>query len=170
MRPPGARISDALHRQWLMLRLIPRAPRKIDSAGLESALREQGQHIDRRSIQRDLHKLSALFPIVCDDSHKPFGWSWMRDGLVPSRLEPRGPALELRVRLRTVDGLPLDGRLSRDEDGWHLLEATAPDNVDLRRWILGEGAGVEVLAPATLREQIRRIVRDAARLYERRRG
>ncbi len=62
-----------------MLRLIPRAPRKIDTATLQAALRAEGYVVDRRSIQRDLHKLSTVFPIVCDDAHKPYGWSWMRD-------------------------------------------------------------------------------------------
>jgi predicted DNA-binding transcriptional regulator YafY len=66
-----------LMRQWEMLRAIPRAPRKIDGASLEMLLTELGYDVDRRTIQRDLQKLSEAFPLVCDDRTKPFGWSFM---------------------------------------------------------------------------------------------
>jgi predicted DNA-binding transcriptional regulator YafY len=62
-----------------MLRLLPRAPRKIDTARLEAMLAEAGFTIDRRSVQRDLQELSAHFPIECDSDTKPYGWSWSRD-------------------------------------------------------------------------------------------
>lgn len=35
-------MSDVLHRQWQMLRLLPRAPRKIDGARIEALLAETG--------------------------------------------------------------------------------------------------------------------------------
>jgi predicted DNA-binding transcriptional regulator YafY len=75
-------MPDTLMRQWEMLRLIPRAPRKIDGASLEQKLRDVGYDIDRRSVQRDLQKLSELFPIYADERSKPFGWSWSTDGAV----------------------------------------------------------------------------------------
>jgi predicted DNA-binding transcriptional regulator YafY len=59
--------------------MIPRYPRKIDTATIESLLERQGITIHRRSIQRDLEKLSDIFPITCDDRDKPFGWSWSAD-------------------------------------------------------------------------------------------
>ncbi len=72
-------MSDTLVRHWHMLRLLPRAPRKIPTAEIETSLAERGLTVSRRSIQRDLQKLSGFFPIVCDERHKPYGWSWMRD-------------------------------------------------------------------------------------------
>ena len=72
-------MPETLLRQWLMLRSIPRAPRRISTAMLESKLADEGFEIDRRSIQRDLHKLSSFFPLVCDDSTKPYGWSWSHE-------------------------------------------------------------------------------------------
>lgn len=83
---------DKLHRQWLMLNMIPVAPRKIDSATIESKLIEAGHPVSRRTIQRDLIKLAELgvFPIEYDDSSTPYGWSWMKDGVlfnIPS-MEP----------------------------------------------------------------------------------
>jgi hypothetical protein len=72
-------MSDALLRHWHLLRALPRAPRKTTTAQIEARLRGAGFPIDRRSIERDLHKLSATFPLECDDRSRPFGWSWARD-------------------------------------------------------------------------------------------
>ncbi len=78
----------ALQRQWMLLARLPRLPRKIDAATLETNLHEAGIRIHRRTIQRDLVALSRLFPIVCDERNKPFGWSLSqdapRDGLAMS--------------------------------------------------------------------------------------
>jgi predicted DNA-binding transcriptional regulator YafY len=69
--------SETLRRQWTLLALIPRAPRKIDSARLERLLDEQGIELTRRSIQRTLESLSQQFVgLRCDDRSKPFGWCW----------------------------------------------------------------------------------------------
>jgi predicted DNA-binding transcriptional regulator YafY len=38
-----------------------------------------GHDISARSVERDLEKLSDIFPLVKDDRSRPFGWSWMRD-------------------------------------------------------------------------------------------
>ena len=72
-------MANALLRHWQMLRLIPRAPRKLSTAMLRDRLLERGFDVDLRSIQRDLHKLSTSFPLVCDERSKPFGWSWSRE-------------------------------------------------------------------------------------------
>jgi predicted DNA-binding transcriptional regulator YafY len=83
-------MSASLHRQWVMLSLLPREPRRIDAATLEAQLREHGLTINRRSIQRDLVALSALFPIVCDERTKPYQWSWAKGGpgVLPSGMSP----------------------------------------------------------------------------------
>lgn len=76
---PERIIVSTSYRHWLLLRMIPRYPRKIDTATIESLMERQGVTIHRRSIQRDLEKLSAIFPLSCDDRDKPFGWSWSAD-------------------------------------------------------------------------------------------
>lgn len=73
------RNQDTLFRQWHMLRLIPRHPRKITVQDIQQALDGQGFTITHRSIQRDLNDLSEIFPLLCDSREKPYGWSWQRD-------------------------------------------------------------------------------------------
>ncbi len=70
-------MSDTVLRHWMMLRHLPRYPRKIDAATLADVLANAGYEVSRRSIERDLVKLSSVFPVTCDDQHKPYGWSWM---------------------------------------------------------------------------------------------
>ncbi|MBF0261209.1 MAG: WYL domain-containing protein [Magnetococcales bacterium] len=70
--------SDTLLRQWAMLRLIPRQPRRISTTDIWGRLKDQGYCVDVRTVQRDLDKLSTIFPLVCDE-HKPKGWSWMKE-------------------------------------------------------------------------------------------
>lgn len=71
-------MKETLLRQWLMLRAIPRLPRKISTGRLVSLLEERGHGTTLRTIQRDLNALSTVFPLVGDDS-KPQGWSWSKD-------------------------------------------------------------------------------------------
>ncbi|MEB2311438.1 MAG: WYL domain-containing protein [Sorangiineae bacterium] len=72
--------ADTLYRHWALLRLVPRAPRRIDTSRLEALLAEEGIVIGRRSIQRDLERLAARFTTLrCDDSHKPYAWYWEAD-------------------------------------------------------------------------------------------
>ena len=73
-------MAETFLRQWAMLKLIPHAPRKVDSLSLRTGLRQQGFQVDLRTLQRDLKTLSALFPLRCDTRAKPFGWQWMSGG------------------------------------------------------------------------------------------
>lgn len=58
--------------------MIPRAPRKIAATEICARLAGQGMGATLRTVQRDLHALSVLFPLVGDQS-KPMGWSWRAD-------------------------------------------------------------------------------------------
>jgi len=98
--PRRGGVSETVLRYWQMLRLVPRAPRKIDSATVERLLRDEGIEIGRRSIQRELEALSTSFPALsCDRRSKPFGWSWERDALT---LEVPGMSLSTAVTLDLV--------------------------------------------------------------------
>lgn len=73
-------IRDTLFRYLAMLQLIPRSPGRISTPVLWEKLAERGFHIDTRSLQRDLRdRLSLHFPLICDDSERPYRWYFDRD-------------------------------------------------------------------------------------------
>jgi len=72
-------MSDTLMRQWKMLRMIPRHPIKISTDELVKRLAEAEYETTLRTVQRDLMKLSGIYPLTCVDNKKPFGWSWMAE-------------------------------------------------------------------------------------------
>lgn len=96
--------NDTLMRQWELLRLLPRAPRKTTVAELQQRLKVQGYPTSSRTIERDLQNLSQRFGLVVDQSSKPYGWSWAKDanfGFTPRLSTSQGVALLLsQVHLR----------------------------------------------------------------------
>lgn len=73
-------MSETLYRQMKLLRLLPRKPRKIDSATLKSKLENRGIAVEMRTLQRDLENmLDGGLPIIRDKRSKPYGWSWDGD-------------------------------------------------------------------------------------------
>ena len=73
---------ETLHRQWQMLRLLPRYPLKVTAKGLCEKLHAENYEVTKRTIERDLMSLSESFPIVADERDKPYGWSWAKDGAI----------------------------------------------------------------------------------------
>ncbi len=78
MADPG----HALTRQWILLQEIPRAPRSRTTAELHAALRDRGYEVTKRTTERDLERLSAIFPITCDEEGRTHRWYWMEDAAV----------------------------------------------------------------------------------------
>lgn len=64
-----------------MLRMLPRAPRKLAASEICRRLEGLGMATTLRTVQRDLHTLSLSFPVESDQS-KPIGWSWRADAAV----------------------------------------------------------------------------------------
>ena len=69
-------MADTALRYLEMLQLIPRYPHAINTAELKDRLAELGYDINVRSIQRDLEKLSVSFPLISDESVRPYRWSF----------------------------------------------------------------------------------------------
>lgn len=67
---------DTLLRHWETLRLIPRAPRKVTADEICRRLANNGYQVSKRTVERDLDKLSLAFPLTKDDRNKPYGWQW----------------------------------------------------------------------------------------------
>ena len=70
---------DTLMRQWQMLRMIPRHPQVITATQLKRKLENEQYMVTKRTVERDLQSLSAVFPLTLDESSRPFGWSWQAD-------------------------------------------------------------------------------------------
>lgn len=68
---------ETLQRQWLMLRMIPRHPRRIDAPTIRAHLEAQGIRTTLRTTQRDLNNLCTVFPLDFD-SARPQGWCWRK--------------------------------------------------------------------------------------------
>lgn len=98
-------MADAMLRQWAMLKLIPKSPRKTEVSRLKAQLADMGYFTDLRTIQRDLNKLSEIFPLVGDGA-KPQGWSWLAEGgeLGLQNLDPH-EALTLKLVQGFIDDL-----------------------------------------------------------------
>jgi predicted DNA-binding transcriptional regulator YafY len=152
-------MSDTTLRYLETLLAIPRHPRKISAAEVHLHLEAAGYSIDRRSVERDLQKLSIRFAIACDEGTKPQGWYWRAhaEGLAApgttlaealeldllarylkpilpvsswSALEPRLNAA--RAQLRTLANAPLArwrSRVAVIEDGPPLLAPQVPTAV-----------------------------------------
>lgn len=69
-------MTDFMPRYWHMLRCIPHHPVRITTEEIAHKLASEGFDVTRRTIERDLRKLSEHFAIEADESDKPFGWHW----------------------------------------------------------------------------------------------
>lgn len=96
------------------------------------------------------------------DTYIASGAMGIRDG-EPLRLE----AVFTRRSGEHLYETPLstDQQLHEREDGSLHLSATVPSTRELQWWLLGLGDGVEVLAPAALREQMKSTIASMASRY-----
>jgi len=68
-------MSDVVLRQIEMLRLIPQH-KSITAQKIREKLADIGYETTERTVQRDLNELSRRFPLVCEDTERPFKWHW----------------------------------------------------------------------------------------------
>lgn len=80
-------MSDVAVRYLTMLRAVPFEPKSVTARELASHLAEEGFKVSVRSVQRDLERLSGMFPLQSDDSSRPFRWYFGKDAnlsIIPS--------------------------------------------------------------------------------------
>lgn len=77
-----SRSDETLYRQWVMLKHIPRYPRKITVPTLKNILLGEGYTVDTRTIQRDLNKLSISFPLSNDTEGRKNYWYWIEEAAI----------------------------------------------------------------------------------------
>jgi hypothetical protein len=156
-------MGTTILRQWMVLVMLPRPPRRIDTASIEARLRDRGIEVHRRTIQRDLLELAELFPIVADERAKPYGWRWSEDasGILP--LLPRQrTGLRVNVSLRMprthlsrvleVFGTG-DYELIAVDEPFMTVTITVDNSRLTRRAIFGLCDEVEVLTPGEWRRE-----------------
>lgn len=140
-------MADAIARQQAMLRHVPRAPAKVTAGEVTQRLRDDGYDVSKRTVERDLQSLSDAFPLVLDESSKPYGWSWMKDAhfdFLPRLTISQAVALTLaRAHLRTLlpqgmqkDLQPIFNAAERELSttgwrDWHQRTAIVPTSLAL---------------------------------------
>jgi hypothetical protein len=171
-------MGETILRQWLVLGMLPRPPRRIDTASIEARLRQRGVPRPSPTIQRDLLELAEVFPIVADKRAKPYGWRWADDAPAIRLPSPtRGgvaKGIEIVLRLRksalqeTLDFLGAHcGRVSDKSDDSRIATVTVlmEDSRFVRCLLLGHGEHVEVVSPIALRREITESARRILSVY-----
>lgn len=75
---PRVASTKTIVRLLRILWMLPRAPQKLTTRAIFARLRARGHAVTVRTVERDLQRLRLVVPIVLDDKHKPYGWSWDR--------------------------------------------------------------------------------------------
>ncbi len=139
-------MSDPLLRQWEMLKLIPRE-RKTTVKELKDKLEGLGYTVTRRTLERDLDRLSIPFAIESDTRSKPYGWRYalnMHPANIPGLTSSEALTLVLlETHLKTL--LPVaiaDNLASQFSAARHSLSMEHSDS-KLQSWL----KKVKVLPP-----------------------
>jgi predicted DNA-binding transcriptional regulator YafY len=85
-RGEGFSVVDTSLRYLEMLEIIPRDPDEITVEAIMQVLERRGFSINKRSIQRDLHKLAPIFKLLPSGNERPIRWSY--SDKAPVRLFP----------------------------------------------------------------------------------
>ena len=90
--------TDTILRQWTMLTMIPREPLSIGAGELRERLADEGFQVNVRTIQRDLDKLSRVFPLTNEAQGKANRWYWPQNSRIMD-IPGMDPATALAFRL-----------------------------------------------------------------------
>ncbi|WP_201206271.1 WYL domain-containing protein [Pseudomonas sp. S37] len=161
---PSHPTRHTIARQWQLLKLLPGRHPGMSSTQLQVALSSVGHTTSKRTVERDLVELAALFPLQCNSKGMPYGWYWQpglslgeAQQLQPDALTP--PAqVELHAWVddalaRRLAQAPLsaDMQLTAQTSGGAALVATVHDNRALMSWLLSQAGSIRVQAPQALR-------------------
>lgn len=133
---PSRNVRNTLSRQWELLRLLPPKAPGISASALRQALEDAGYSVTKRTVERDLQELSAIFPLQCNDHGIPWGWHWMPGEAFGLKGLGLGEALSL---VMVEEALPVllprhlyRGLEPRFQQARNKLEALADDNTTAR--------------------------------------
>jgi predicted DNA-binding transcriptional regulator YafY len=125
---PGA-TKNVMLRTWELLKLIPQREPGLTARDLLQQLEAAGYPVSKKTVERDLVELSLTFPLVADDSVKPFRWRWSPGAKLNLPSVALTEALSLVLAAETLMGLmhrsllkPLEGRI---EAAKHVLKGAS---------------------------------------------
>ncbi len=159
-------MSDSVARQVYALSLIPRYPRSVPTTFIKHVLNEVGFHAPIRTVQRDLESLTLRWPMICDDSGKPFKWSWEPDakGTMFPVMDPV-EALTVALAEQHLKNLLPKNSYRRIETYFKQARQTLSekDKSKLRRWtqkvrVFPRGQPLQI---ATVRKDIEQVIYEA---------
>jgi predicted DNA-binding transcriptional regulator YafY len=176
---PSHPTRHTIARQWQLLKLLPGRHPGMSSTQLQAALSSVGHSTSKRTVERDLVELSALFPLHCNSKGMPYGWYWQPGlslgearHLQPDALSPvRQVVLRAWVDdalARRLEHQPLstDMQLTPQQDGGASLQATVDDGRALMGWLLSQAGSIRVQAPQALREALLEHMRQSLALHD----
>ncbi len=159
-------MSDSVARQVYALSLIPRYPRAVSTTFIKQELNEVGFYAPIRTVQRDLESISLRWPMICDDTKKPFQWSWQPDasGTMFPVMDP-AEALTIALAEKHLKTLLPKNSYRKIETYFKQARQTlsAEDKSKLRRWtqkvrVFPRGQPLEI---ATIRKDIEKVIYEA---------
>ena len=72
---------ETVSRQWDILKEIPKWPQRATVADIHARLPQSEYQVTRRTVQRDLERLMARFPISYEVEGRAHYWFWIKDAV-----------------------------------------------------------------------------------------
>ena len=131
-------MAESGRRQLFTLSIIPRYPRSVTTSYIKNKLSDIGISAPMRMVQRDLESLERTYPLICDDTSKPYKWCWMQDAqgeLFPA-MEPI-QAFTLAMAMQHLKSLMPKSSLRRIESYFQLALQTLSQHEQkkLKSWL-----------------------------------
>ena len=161
--------TDTTLRYLKLLACLPRHPDRIGAKALQGRLERDNPEysVSLRTMQRDLERLSGIFPISCIEQGRAKYWFWTeKDALtqIPDMGAPT--ALALRMAEEYLQAVLPPPTLELLRPYFKHARAVLADTRELRWWLRGFGDHVEVQSPAALRSEFKEQSRALHELYE----
>ena len=176
---PSHPTRHTIARQWQLLKLLPGRHPGMTSTQLQAALAGAGHTTSKRTVERDLVELAALFPLQCNSKGMPYGWYWQPglsleqaqqlqpDALAPAeQVELRAWVDDALVRRLQAQPLAADMQLTAHPNGGATLVASVADNRALMGWLLSQASSIRVEAPLALRVAMLEQLRQSLALHD----
>ncbi len=94
---PKASSNETLARQWAMLQKIPARTSGITAKEMTDYLNAEGFPVSKRTVERDLIELSALFGYTSNEKSTPYGWYYPKTNTCPLAGLELSEAISLNV-------------------------------------------------------------------------